>query len=195
MNGRERCIAAIGGRKPDRVPVFPLLTSLPAARLGITFREFATNGRSMAEAQLYARSLFGLDAITACSDAFRICADLGGDMVFPEDSSPRLRSPLIAGPADLARLSGGSLGFANSHGSPDAGSGGNDSGGGRRVPCPRLGRYAFRRGLLRLRRYRIHVSAFRRADSGTPHLGVPNRDRDRLRICPVRGRGAHDRCG
>jgi MtaA/CmuA family methyltransferase len=104
MTGRERCLAAIAGRPTDRVPVFPLLMFLPAARLGISYREYATNGQAMAEAQLNARRLFGLDAITACSDAFRISADLGGDMVFPENGVPHLRSPLIAGPADLARL-------------------------------------------------------------------------------------------
>ena len=105
MTGRERCLEAIAGRRPDRVPVFPLLMFLPADRLGISYREFATNGHSMADAQLNARSLYRLDAITACSDAFRICADLGGEMVYPENGVPHLRAPLIAGEADLSRLS------------------------------------------------------------------------------------------
>jgi MtaA/CmuA family methyltransferase len=104
MTGKERCLETMRGRPTDRVPVFPLLMFLPAERLGISYRQFATSGQAMADAQLNARRLFGLDAITACSDAFRLCADLGGDMVYPEDGVPHLRSPLVEGPADLARL-------------------------------------------------------------------------------------------
>jgi MtaA/CmuA family methyltransferase len=104
MTGKERCLGAIAGRATDRVPVFPLLMFLPAARLGISYRDFATSGRAMAEAQLNARSLFRLDAITSCSDAFRICADLGGEMEFPENGVPHLRSPLVRTPEDLDRL-------------------------------------------------------------------------------------------
>ena len=104
MTGKERCLGAIAGRVTDRVPVFPLLMFLPADRFGISYREFATNGHAMADAQLHAGRTFGLDAITSCSDAFRVSADLGGEMVFPEDGVPHLRSPLIRGEADLARL-------------------------------------------------------------------------------------------
>ncbi|RPJ36622.1 MAG: hypothetical protein EHM21_18925, partial [Chloroflexi bacterium] len=85
-------------------PVFPLLMFLAADRLGAPYREYATNGRVLAEAQLNARELFGLDAITSCSDAFRISADLGGEMVYPEDKTPYSATPLITGESDLQRL-------------------------------------------------------------------------------------------
>ena len=104
MTGKERCLETIAGRPTDRVPVFPLLMFLPAARLGISYRRFATSGQAMADAQLNARRLFGLDAITACSDAFRVSADLGGDMVYPEDGVPHLAAPLVTDAAGLARL-------------------------------------------------------------------------------------------
>ena len=51
-----------------------------------------------------------LDAITACSDAFRISADLGGEMAYPEDKPPYLLRPLITAATDLRAL-----------GSPDPG--------------------------------------------------------------------------
>jgi MtaA/CmuA family methyltransferase len=104
MTGRERCLAALAGRPVDRVPVFPLLMFLSADRLGVSYREYATNGRAMAESQLKVREIFHLDAITACSDAFRIAADLGGDMVYPDNGVPHLRVPLVAGSADLSGL-------------------------------------------------------------------------------------------
>ena len=104
MNSKQRCLAAINGEPADRVPVFPLLMFLAAGRAGITYREFASNANALAEAQLRMREKFNIDAITACSDAFRLSADLGGQMVFPEDKPPYLASPIVAGQADLQRL-------------------------------------------------------------------------------------------
>jgi uroporphyrinogen decarboxylase len=105
MNSKERCLAALHGHPVDRVPVFPLLMSFSATRLGITYRDFATNGHAMAEAQLKTRQVFGVDAITACSDAFRVSADLGGEMVYPESTPPYLARPLVRSEEDLKSLS------------------------------------------------------------------------------------------
>ncbi len=104
MNGKERCIAAICGEPVDRTPVFPLLMFFAQERFGITYREFATNGRALAEAQLSMRERFPLDAITVCSDAFRIAADLGAEMVYPEDKPPFATRPLVQTRADLKKL-------------------------------------------------------------------------------------------
>lgn len=104
MNSKERCFAAMRGEPVDRVPVFPLLMFLAADRLGISYRQYATNGHALAEAQLNVRELFGVDAITSCSDAFRISADLGGEMIFPEDQTPYLARPLVTSEGDLQKL-------------------------------------------------------------------------------------------
>jgi MtaA/CmuA family methyltransferase len=104
VTSKERCLAVISGEPTDRVPVFPLLMFFALQRAGFTYREFASNGRAMAEAQLNVRERFGIDAITACSDAFRIAADLGGDIVFPEDNPPFLTTPLVTSSSDIDRL-------------------------------------------------------------------------------------------
>ena len=104
MDGKQRCLAAIRGEAPDRTPLFPLLMSFAARHLGVSYRSFAGEGRVLAQAQLKAADDFGLDAITVCSDAFRIAADLGGELVFPEQSPPHLALPLVSRGADIARL-------------------------------------------------------------------------------------------
>ena len=104
MNSKERCLAALRGDPVDRVPVFPLLMFFSADRAGISYRTYATRGHALAEAQLEVLERYPLDAITACSDAFRLAADLGGRMVFPEDQTPYLSSPLVASEADLRAL-------------------------------------------------------------------------------------------
>ena len=104
MKSKERCLAAIAGRPVDRTPVFPLLMFLAADRAGINYRTFATNGSAMADAQLNIKDRFNIDAITACSDAFRISADLGGKMAYPEMAPPHLTEPLVCCPPDIAKL-------------------------------------------------------------------------------------------
>jgi MtaA/CmuA family methyltransferase len=104
MTNRERFMAALNNEPVDRVPLFPLLMYLAVDRAGITYREFATNSRALAEAQLLVQERFELDAITVCSDAFRVTADLGADMVFPESNPPFARRPLIESRTDLQAL-------------------------------------------------------------------------------------------
>lgn len=104
MNSKQRCLATLAGEPADRVPVFPLLMFFAADRAGLSYREYATDGRALAQAQLLARERFGIDAITACSDAFRVAADLGSEMAYPEDKPPYAARPLVTGPSDLARL-------------------------------------------------------------------------------------------
>lgn len=104
MNGKERIQAILGGERPDRTPVFPLLMAFAAKRIGASYRDFASNGSVMAQAQIHAHEVFHLDAITACSDAFRIAADLGAEMVFPEDKPPFAQAPLVTSAEDLKRL-------------------------------------------------------------------------------------------
>ena len=108
MTHYERFMAALNGEKTDRIPVFPILMFLAADRAGLPYREFATNGKALAEAQLQVQERFNLDAITACSDAFRLPADLaarlGGEMVYPENKTPFLRKPIITSSTDLQKL-------------------------------------------------------------------------------------------
>ena len=104
LNSKERFLAVIAGLKADKPPVFPLLMGFSAKRYGITYREYASNGHSLAESQLKIREMFPVDAITACSDAFRISGDLGGDIIFPENKPPYISKPLITSRSDFAHL-------------------------------------------------------------------------------------------
>jgi MtaA/CmuA family methyltransferase len=101
---RSRFMAALNGEPTDRVPLFPLLMLLAADRAGLTYRQYATDGRALAEAQLLVGERYELDAITACSDAFRLSADLGAEMAYPEDNPPYTTRPLVTSAAGVERL-------------------------------------------------------------------------------------------
>jgi MtaA/CmuA family methyltransferase len=75
------------------------------SRYGTSYREYCQNGRALAGAQLAIRDAFPIDAVTACSDAFRLTADLGAEMDYPLDRPPAASRPLIESEADLRRLS------------------------------------------------------------------------------------------
>lgn len=104
MSHRERFLAAVREEPVDRTPVFPLLMFMAADRAGISYREYAGNGAALAEAQLQLQQRFDLDAVTACSDAFRLAADCQGEMAYPEEKPPYLLHPLVTCAADIARL-------------------------------------------------------------------------------------------
>ena len=104
MNSRERCLGTLAGDPVDRVPVFPLLMFLAADRARMSYRTYATEGRRLAEAQVLMTEMFGIDAVTSCSDAFRVSADFGGKMVYPENGTPFLEEPIVSGEADLERI-------------------------------------------------------------------------------------------
>jgi len=104
MTSKERFMAVIKGEQPDRTPVFPLLMGFAATRHGLKYSEFAGNGTAMAEAQLRAAERFSLDAITACSDAFRISADLGAQLIFHDDKPPHAPEPLVRTGEDFKAL-------------------------------------------------------------------------------------------
>ena len=106
MTSKERCIAAIKGNPTDRVPVFPLIMGLAAAQKGITYKQYASNGGLLAEAQVFTADKFNFDAVTACSDAFRIATGLGGEIIYEEKGPPHIASPVIQDRADLNRLKG-----------------------------------------------------------------------------------------
>ena len=72
--------------------------------VGISYREFASNGHALAEAQHRVAESFDIDAVTVCSDAFRVSADLGGEIVFPESAPPHLVRPLVRSREDIRSL-------------------------------------------------------------------------------------------
>ena len=49
MTGKQRCLAAIKGGPVDRVPVFPLLMAFAARRLGVSYRQYAAGGGTLAD--------------------------------------------------------------------------------------------------------------------------------------------------
>lgn len=104
MNAKQRCLAVLEKQRPDRTPFFPLLMFFAADRAGINFRTFATDPAALAEAQQNMFENYRVDAVTVCSDSFRICADFGGEVAYPENQTPYAARPLVETQSDLQSL-------------------------------------------------------------------------------------------
>jgi MtaA/CmuA family methyltransferase len=88
MNGLERTNAMMRGEKVDRLPVHPLLMTFAAKYAGVSFKEYVTNHRVLADAQILASKDFGIDSVTICSDPCIEQADCGGAVLWFEDQPP-----------------------------------------------------------------------------------------------------------
>ncbi len=75
MNGRERILALLDGRPPDRLPLMPITMMFAADRIGAQYRDYATDYRVLAEAQIRTAEEFDFDYVSTISDPAREAAD------------------------------------------------------------------------------------------------------------------------
>ena len=104
MNAKQRCMAVLQKQRPDHTPFFPLLMFFAADRAGINFRTFSVDPVALAEAQLNMFENYRVDAVTACSDSFRISADFGAEIAYPENQTPYAVRPLLETHSDLKAI-------------------------------------------------------------------------------------------
>lgn len=95
MNGRERIMAAIDGKQKDRIALWPFVMAFSAKYAGVSYSEFATNYKKLAQAQIKTADDFGLDAVTMDSDAYREASAFGAVLRFPENDLPILEQAAI----------------------------------------------------------------------------------------------------
>ena len=95
MTAVERCETVLAGGLPDRVPV-GLLNFMPAAAaLGMSMREYCTDGDAMAEAHVAAWERYGHDLIDLENGVAALASAVGCRVEFEGDTSP----PWVTGPA------------------------------------------------------------------------------------------------
>ncbi|MBI3664660.1 MAG: hypothetical protein HY236_00285, partial [Acidobacteria bacterium] len=106
MTGRERVLAMLEGRETNHLPLMPITMMFAAGRIGAKYRDYATNHRLLAEAQLRTAETFGFDHVSVISDPAREAADLGATIEWFEDQPPAIveSQALLRAKTTLARL-------------------------------------------------------------------------------------------
>ncbi|MDE2126788.1 MAG: uroporphyrinogen decarboxylase family protein [Armatimonadetes bacterium] len=106
MNSRERVLAHLDGRPVDHLPFMAITMQFAARRLGVSYRDYATNYRHLVAGQIQVAEAFGLDHVNTMSDPVCEAADCGAKTVSPDDSPACIDAahPLLADKGSLARL-------------------------------------------------------------------------------------------
>ncbi|HZT33651.1 MAG TPA: uroporphyrinogen decarboxylase family protein [Bryobacteraceae bacterium] len=106
MTGRERILAMLAGRPVDRLPLMPITMMFAARQIGVRYREYVTDYRALAEAQMRTAETFGFDYVSCISDPAREPADLGAAIEWFDDQPPAIddKQALLADKRALACL-------------------------------------------------------------------------------------------
>jgi MtaA/CmuA family methyltransferase len=90
MTGRERIIATIEGRQADHLALMPITMMFAARQTGAAYRDYVTDHRVLAEAQIRTAETFGFDYVSTISDPAREAADLGAAIEWFPDQPPAI---------------------------------------------------------------------------------------------------------
>jgi MtaA/CmuA family methyltransferase len=106
MNGRDRVLALLSGGEPDRVPFMPITMMYAADLAGVRYRDYASDGRVLAQAQMLVAETFGADHVSAISDPAREASDLGAPVEWFDDQPPAIveERALLGAKATLSTL-------------------------------------------------------------------------------------------
>ncbi len=106
MNGYERILAMFEGREVDRLPLMPITMMFAADQIGVTYGQYASDYRTLVEAQLVTAERFGFDYVSCISDPAREAADCGASVQFFPDQPPTADEvhSLLADKSKLAGL-------------------------------------------------------------------------------------------
>ncbi len=106
MTGRERVTALLAGATPDRLPFMPITMMRAAQHIGVKYRDYVTDHRVLAEAQIRIAETFDIDHVSVISDPAREVSDLGGAVEWFENQPPAVveERALLADKRSFIRL-------------------------------------------------------------------------------------------
>lgn len=106
MNGKERVLTALDGGATDSLALMPITMMFAADTAGIRYRDYVSDHRLLAEAQLKTAETYDFDYVSVISDPAREASDLGASVQFFDDQPPAIveSRALLESKARLAQL-------------------------------------------------------------------------------------------
>ena len=106
MNGYQRILAVLEGRPVDCLPQMPITMMFAGDQLGVGYGKYATDYRTLVEAQILTAERFDFDYVSCISDPTREAADCGAAIRYFDDQPPAIDESrtLLADKQTLARL-------------------------------------------------------------------------------------------
>jgi uroporphyrinogen decarboxylase len=75
-----------------------------AKETGVSYSEYCQDYKKLVQANIVCMQKYGIDAVSTISDPMRECADMGMDVLFPDDDVPHERVLLIQEKSDLLKV-------------------------------------------------------------------------------------------
>ena len=88
MNSYERVMNRFAGKPVDRLPNFSLVMMFAAKQLGVTFGQYCSDYRLLADGAALCYEKFGFDHLCAISDPMREAEGFGAKVIIPDDGVP-----------------------------------------------------------------------------------------------------------
>ena len=106
MTGRERILAMYKGDAVDHLPLMPITMMFAGDWLGVNYRQYVTDYRLLAAAQVKVASDFDIDYVSTISDPAREASDLGAHIQWFDNQPPAIveSQALLSDKATLARV-------------------------------------------------------------------------------------------
>ena len=88
MNSYERVMNRLAGKPVDRIPNLSIVMMFAAKQQGITYGQYCSDYRHLADSAILCYEKFGFDMVSAISDPMREAEGFGSQVVIPEDAVP-----------------------------------------------------------------------------------------------------------
>jgi MtaA/CmuA family methyltransferase len=90
MNGYQRVIAMLDGGPVDCLPQMPITMMFAADQIGVPYSQYASDYRTLVEAQLRTAEKFDFDYVSCISDPAREAADCGASLELFDNQPPAI---------------------------------------------------------------------------------------------------------
>lgn len=106
MTGKQRILNRLHRKPVDRLPFMPITMMFAADQIGARYRDYVTDFRVLADAQLITADRFDIDYVSVISDPAREAADCGAAVDFFDHQPPAIDETraLLADKSRLQRL-------------------------------------------------------------------------------------------
>jgi uroporphyrinogen decarboxylase len=100
----QRVLTTLSHNEPDRVPLFLLFSLHGAKELGLTIKEYFSNGDNIAEGQIRLQQKYQNDCFYSFFHAPLETEAFGGEVIYSEDGPPNASTPFIRNIEQITQL-------------------------------------------------------------------------------------------
>lgn len=104
MNSFERVMNRFQGKPVDRIPNLSIVMMFAAKQQGITYGQYCSDYRHLADSAMLCHEKFGFDMVCAISDPMREAEGFGAQVIIPDDAVPYSPVKRLQGIEDIATL-------------------------------------------------------------------------------------------